>query len=143
MKAGLHWDIYDFTRFKSFEELYKYADGERKKAKGIGGYQFDNQNHYLFDIFGVPQAKLGIHEQAVTFYSLHGYSLISYSQDEYTQFIRDTPKILENLAARKCLCNQCGKWKLTKNMKPYSFAGIVCNKCYDPKVHKGPDTRGD
>lgn len=27
--------------------------------------------------------------------------------------------------------------------RSFSFAGAVCNEHYDPKVHKGPDTRGD
>jgi hypothetical protein len=49
--------------------------------------------------------------------------------------IDDMIRNLEN-GLRKC-CD-CGEWVETG--KTYSFAGFVCDKCYDPERHQEPDT---
>jgi len=40
-------------------------------------------------------------------------------------------------------CRECGVWAEPSKGHYFSFAGWVCNDCYDPVRHQGPDTRGD
>lgn len=40
-------------------------------------------------------------------------------------------------------CQECGEMVKREDGSHFSFAGFVCQKCYDPKRHLPPDTRGD
>lgn len=86
-------------------------------------------------------------------YGYH-YGSVSLKMDDKTALQYNHPVIttafadkLEDLCIKSpighMLCNDCNKSFPVADMRSYSFAGIVCQGCYDPAKHLPPDTRGD
>lgn len=63
----------------------------------------------------------------------------------------ELPIIVENLTNGLEYCPECRVWwngtKIQRihqiKMIHYSFAGVACENCYNPKIHEKLDTRGD
>jgi hypothetical protein len=129
---------------KSLKELNKEMDALRIEIKNATKYTWDNTHFYIDSIFGRPALQVGFYEKDISFWNAEtGTSMGSFDKftDEEYAKVRDW---IHHIEDREVMCCECEKWVPDKTQgHHYSFAGFVCNKCYDPKVHLPPDTRGD
>ncbi len=49
-------------------------------------------------------------------------------------------ELTQNILDGKEMCVKCTAWHKASKLKPFGFAGRVCNKCYRPALHQGADT---
>ncbi|MDH7506171.1 MAG: hypothetical protein QHH15_00445 [Candidatus Thermoplasmatota archaeon] len=126
------------------KEIVKVAEKLRKQVKDGMDYFWDNQHFIITDIYGKPALTVGFFEEDISFWNaVTGDGLYSCYGEVFTEenynFIQEA---IENISKRdRRYCSSCGKWVNTGFN--YSFAGFVCEDCYDPDVHQAPDTSGD
>lgn len=133
MRYALIFSEYDFFPLKSFEDLRKITNFKTPDGR--------SSLLYITDGTGKVQLQFACWEQAVTLYASSSISLKSFS--DWTLFKAQLPTFIQKVSEGKWYCDSCGKWKSKGRFKHYSFAGIVCEKCYNPTFHTPPDTRGD
>ena len=151
MEAIITVDLSDFRRWERakatlLDVCHELMAAERKAAKSTD--QIGDAVIIVVDNDGWPTLKLGAMAPpeysalSMSFYDRLGrVGLIDYNEKLPTE--RDVDRIMINVSQGKRICNECGGWKTFSRMHTYSFAGVVCNKCFDPKKHKQADTRGD
>jgi len=147
----LHFDYLhprEWNGKKTKDVAIEVNDMEQKMKKAIG-YNWANHHVYIDDICGKPAISIQFYDRndhcqnhVDMWNARNGVSMGSFDGDiwlpEWSDMI---DKWCWEINKGLTMCNKCGKW--VKEINHYSFAGGVCNKCYNPKVHLGPDTRGD
>lgn len=139
---------------QTLENLYSTLREKRIAIKEAFGYPFDNEYFFLSDITGNIYARFSIskiekskafpgprYSYTLSLYDLSGQHHIGYFAR--TPSSTDLDTIADHIAKHRLRCDQCHEWRLAKNLLTYSFAGTICKKCYNPKKHLPPDTRGD
>ncbi len=134
MRRALHYTESDFIQIKSFRDLRLDA-----ASYHVPGQQ--SPPLWIEDLTGKPQLQFVVGTESLTLYAGPSISLITFV--DWLEFKVKLPTFIANIKAGKWYCGQCNKFKSQKRFKHFSFAGIVCDKCYDPNFHRPPDTRGD
>ena len=129
---------------KSTKELYDEMEKLRIAVKNASGYTWDNSQFFIDDGCGHVALTVLFMEKEISFWnektgSTMGSFVGVFSQEDYDR-VREWIRNIEDDLVK---CNECDAWVKKEKGHFYSWAGFVCNKCYDPKVHVGPDTRGD
>ena len=142
VEPQLHFDYHSIIKFQkifgTFHNMYQEMEEIRNSVKVAAGYLFDNSHFYVDNIYGNPVFTITFFRDFISIYHVDG----DHIKDFYYFPINDEWKeITDNITAGLKLCNDCGEW--VKKGHKYSFAGFVCNKCYDKTKHLPPDTRGD
>ncbi len=165
MKPEIHFDYLEPKRWegKSIRQLYDEMNELRKKVKEAIGYQYDNSHFFINDCYGRLALIISFYEKGIHFWNAkNGCAMDSFlvpsdknkiltqiigtesviESNEFTSFMSEliyewTRKIEDGFTQ----CCDCKKW--VKEYISYSYAGVVCKECYNPKVHLPPDTRGD
>lgn len=144
----IHFTYLMFTEVErnnlNLEELYKHCEELRIAAKTTT-YTWDNSHFFIDDICGRPTLKFAIYkafeEWSISFYNARtNHSLESFDRIPTQKEIKE---MLDNIWDDLELCDECGLWSNNRYGHIYSFAGWVCNHCYDKTKHLPPDTRGD
>lgn len=132
----------DWTK-KPLKELYVEMEELRKKVRQASGYTWDNSHFFINSIYGKPALQVLFSEDSLSFWNAEtGSSMGSFEQ--YTNDeAREVSDWISHIEEHEIQCNQCKEWVKNKDGHYYSFTGFVCNKCYNPKVHLSPNTRGD
>ncbi len=118
------------------------------RVKEASGYRWDNPHWFFDDSRGKPAIQFIIcHNQKDGYVmslwnAVTGTSIKESIKDpvwtpEHSKLIRG---LSEKIADDLVQCLECGEW--VPKYIHYSFAGAVCEKCYDPKKHLPPDTSG-
>jgi hypothetical protein len=108
---------------------------------------FDNDKIIIEDSTGRAALKASFdRDGSITFWSARTGTSIGCVEgktiDAKRQLCSKTIEDWANKAADGMVrCNECGRW--VNIYQPYSYAGAVCNDCYNPKKHLAPDTRGE
>lgn len=165
MRPEIHFDYLEPRQWegKTFKQLHGEMNELRKKVKDATGYFWDNSHFYINDCFGRPALTVGFYETNIAFWNArNGASIGSFYErtgkekllaavvgsdifavdavftEEMAKLIDEwTHKVSEGLT----MCNECRGW--FGEYRAYSYAGAVCNGCFDPKRHTMPDTMGD
>lgn len=132
----------DINRFDSFEELKANMENYMAKIQQTGWLRSSNIPIFYSRDNHKPDLKLGLGTGGITLYTPFGDTHLMLIRT-FPIFPREIDEVAELVEKGRLRCNECGSWKLAKNMLHYSFAGIVCKKCYNPKHHKAPNTKGD
>lgn len=130
----------------SLAQLSEHLETLRKSLKKAANYPWDSGHYYLEDSCGRPAMQFLVDQTGLHFWDVTGtVSILSLTEDQWekdrsgcVQVIREA---LEKIKEDYKRCNECGKW--VKKGHRYSFAGFVCEDCYDPERYLPPDTRGD
>lgn len=127
---------------KDGEEIAKQMEKVRGKAGKAVDYPWGNSHDYICDITGTPILTVHVSRDSLHLWAVRGHhSIGEFSIAKMTKKLAE--EIMDKVADDKFLCPGCGKWIDVAKKKTYSFAGAVCPKCYNPKKHLPPDTRGD
>jgi hypothetical protein len=128
---------------KTILEIYKASENIRKAIKEATNYFWDNSHFYIRDISGIEVLQIGFYKDCISFWNAKtGDGILSINNKTVThKDIKTIDELIENIHENKRLCLECGKW--VSEGKRYSFAGFVCQDCYNPETHLPPDTRGD
>jgi hypothetical protein len=120
--------------------LQKELECLRKAVKKATGYQWDNNHFLIEDDYRGPQMIWSMYDGEVHLWSFPFERSLGYHKLDST-FMPFLKEALSQLRQGKMLCSDCRKW--VKEYVSFSYAGAVCKRCYDPKKHLPPDTRGD
>jgi len=147
MKPAIVFNISDLQRNfvgETFEDIYHQARDLHKALKQATGYTWDNQHWFIENMYGEVSLSLSLHNSSASLYDTSGAKFVDTlcGGGIFTEaHLEQIKEALYEMANGRTKCNSCKKW--ANDYKKYSFAGSVCNDCYDPNKHKGPDTRGD
>ena len=138
MNPAVHYTVRDL-RGKPLKDLYEEVEQNRISVKEALGYRWDNNNNYVTDIYSRPTLKFSVHYDGsgISFWDASGCASIG----NFSEVPEDLEDIARRVGDGKLRCNSCGAWHPKDEMKRYSFAGVVCQGCYDPKRHLPPDTK--
>lgn len=131
----------EFKNYKGFKDLKDRTDILRKAAKKAVNYSWDNPHYWIQDAFGNIVVSFLPHEARISLYKNNSTSITYF--DNWEAFLDQIGYIVDEVSNGNLYCDKCHKWKPAKKMKHFSFAGIVCPKCFDKNQHLPPDTRGD
>jgi len=144
LEPQIHFDYMHHDKWvgRNLKELHREMEGLRIRIKKATNYGWDNSQFFIDDMYGHPALSVQFsHYGTITFWNArNGCSIETFGKfgKEEAGTVSDwIEKISEGLTQ----CNECKKW--VKEYVHYSFAGAVCKKCYNPKKHLPPDTRGD
>ena len=140
--------ILDYVRKYNANEIMDiichFEDGVRKSVYS----PFQNSCSRLGRYSSRPTMSFLLHKDLNGDIVLHLWSFDEMSMGSVTitkdnlDWVKETLKEYDSmLRDDRRRCNVCSKWFPAKDMHMYSFAGIVCETCYDPKKHLPPDTR--
>jgi len=141
MVPHIQLTTHDFRIFrgKTSMEIYLILEEVRIKVKKATNYGFDNTHFFYQDL------NIGVSPSGFTAYSRKTGTFIDRLWFEERLFEQQDVDLLSDWAHQVSMgqtyCRECQNWVL--EFEPYSFAGAVCLKCYDPIKHLPPDTRGD
>lgn len=119
----------------------------RLKLKEAVNYTWDNSHFYITDIYG----KLSITLLFSPDYGINAWSYNTgakiitqwnYNRKWTKKDTKELQDIVHHLEEGETQCQVCKNWFKTGDWKHYSFAGAVCNKDFDPRIHLPPDTSG-
>jgi hypothetical protein len=123
---------------KSLDELYQMRQDMEKKANKKGDVEF-----YVAGPSGKPALQILFMECGIYIYSARTMTTIGSIGDSH--FTQENLEAIESAAdfveQGLTYCSECDDWYV--EYKRYSYAGAVCNGCYDPEKHRVPDTRGE
>lgn len=144
MFPAIHFNWIEIERWseEGLPALYRHTERLRKALKKATDYTWDNSHFYIEDLFGKVVLTVQFHPELVSFWIYRtGVSAAMFNAKTLTaEALKD---LVANASKNLTPCNACGKWIPNDKVKHYSFAGGVCPKCYNPKRHLPPDTRGD
>lgn len=142
MEAVLHFNQYELPSWRGkLNALELYIDKVSVPIVKATG-QIASKCHTVLDnTSGQAALKLLVMRGEITFWNVNSGATIATFKDIPSS--KEITEMLDNVDAGKDKCDMCGHWFQTKDMKSFSFAGIVCKKCYNPRKHLPPDTRGD
>jgi len=128
------------------KDLHIAAECLWKSLKKVTNHKWDNTHYLINDIAGRPALTILFMETNIGFWLVHnGCSLPDVSYDLWSNKREKAVKLIDIYVDKASqgltLCGKCHRW--IGEYHTYSFTGAVCNKCYDPKIHTLPDTRGD
>lgn len=137
---------YELSAYTSFRDMYEKLDILRVKVKQATGYRPDNQHYYFYDVGGVLCLPFiltnTVNNIAISLYAWTGSQYLFHYED-WELFKKMLPNILDKVSKGYLWCDVCNKWKKDYSFQSYSYSGVVCKKCYNPKKHLPPDTKGD
>lgn len=139
VKPVIEIDINQVKYFvgKDLKKLKKEMEELRLKVKKATGYTWDN-SHFRLTIHNKPVMNISFYTTQISIYNHKTGDHIGDFNKNFTMIdatvLKDWALQLEKGLQR---CLDCGKW--VKEGKGYSYAGFVCNDCYDPGVHLPPD----
>lgn len=129
---------------KSFAELTAYFAALSNQLHASVGYQWSNQHIYVANIYGEMVLKLMASHDHLSLWSAasgsRGRALPPILKWE--ELLTKMEEYITRITDGEFYCDSCRAWKPAGHFKPYSFAGFVCSKCFDPKRHLPPDTSG-
>jgi len=138
----IEFDKYYFRHYdgKTFAEIYEEMETMRKKVKVALDYFWDNSHFRMNDVYGKPVLTVGFYEDSISFWNFKtGDSLGTISGKQLTLVdIGHIDDMIEYVSSGLRKCCDCGEW--VEAGKTYSFAGFVCDDCYNPDRHQAPDT---
>jgi len=148
MRPELHFDYLHARNHwnnKRVRNIIRDVLKTEKKMKDAINYKWANSHIFIDALSGKPAIIVGMYNnsETITFWNARNGIVI----DSFTGKIwlpEWSNKIYEwtsQIDSGKTKCNDCGEW--VNHINHYDFAGGVCDKCYNPKVHRAPDTRGD
>ena len=133
---------------KTHTELSKEMEALRVRVKEASGYPYDNSHFIIDDISGHPALTLLFSNNPDYPYlsvwsAINGVCIGEIGSgkkwtDKDSKTIEDWVWHVNSGLTR---CNECSKW--VGHINHYSFAGGVCDDCYNPQKHLPPDTSGD
>jgi hypothetical protein len=130
---------------QTFTALKEAMNTLRKKVKEATGYFWDNDHYFIDDTYGRPALKIMFQDDCVSIWSARNdsnFGSLRTANGIIDRSIFDSLDVyVDNVAKGLTQCSDCADW--VEKFKRYSFAGAVCETCYNPSRHKGPDTRGD
>lgn len=130
---------------KSFVELYEETEALRKAVKKATNFYWDNTHFYITNIFGKPAIQIQFWQNNISLWNnFNGCGLktiISKTGIITSDMINYLNEAVSKVTEGFTQCGKCDEW--VNEHKKHSYAGAVCLGCFDPKVHKGPDTRGE
>lgn len=115
----------------------------RVKAKSAVNYMWDNSHYRITDIYGQSSISFLVAVKDFYMWSVSNKQWLPpfvgniFTSEAYSHIT----KFLDGLHEHKAYCLGCKTF--VDEYKSYDFSGAVCLKCYDPKKHLPPDTRGD
>lgn len=134
----------ELAKFKTIQEAHRdFQDRLRKVKSSIPGTWIGSDADLWVSGNYSRQPSLVMHvfRDSVDIWELRtGRSIKCF---DHVPTDKDLSCIIEQVESGKSCCNKCGGWFNWQDMKGYSFAGVVCSSCFDPKQHLPPDTRGD
>jgi hypothetical protein len=89
--------------------------------------------------FGEPQLILQVYPDSFHMWNYRTGATFG----DYTDVPDNLVEIADRVYRDQHFCPTCNNWFPKSFMRSYSFAGTVCQNCFDPKKHLPPDTRGD
>ncbi len=114
-------------------------DRLRRAAKSAVDYQWDNTHFVIDSLYGRPAVHFTVDPSCVSLWEAnHGRYLGTFPDFPADLEVWINRHIAEN---SEVLCGECGKWVHRNKWIAFSFAGAVCQACYDPKKHLPPDSR--
>jgi hypothetical protein len=145
MYPAAHYYISDFQERKShgFEwkllmNISKMLENDRRRLRKAVNYQWDNSHSYILNACGKPVLQVQCYTQLFVLWNVsNGVQIFA------NDYVPDNlVEMLDKAGKNLTLC-KCGRWIENNLVKHYSFAGGVCPRCYNPKIHLPPDTSGD
>jgi hypothetical protein len=145
MEPQIHFSTSDIRKWegKATYQLHEEMDSLRVKVRDASGYRWDNSHFFIDDGFGKPALKVLFYGDGISFWNarngvaLDTFTRLTWAADT-SEAIREWVDKIEKGLTR---CQDCKGW--VKHINHFDFAGGVCDKCYNPKIHLPPDTRGD
>jgi|SRR5215471_4456911 len=134
---------------RSTKELRLEMEALRRQIKDAVGYQWDSTHFYIDNIYGRPALQIDFYdrEEAIPAWNaLNGRAIHMPAAPEgiiTKEIVKALSEAQHKVTEGFTQCNVCYEWISAEAMNPFSFAGAVCDGCYDPKRHLPPDTRGD
>jgi hypothetical protein len=147
----VYFDVYKFSnlcQMYSVQQLYKLTKHLWKSLKYAIHYQWDSTHYYISKDYDKTAITVLFSENEIGLWARDGLIGLTSFSDEYwtsknfSKIFNTVNDLLDNLPDR-VPCQKCRKFFLIGNMVKFSYAGIVCKKCFNPAIHRAPDTRGD
>ena len=85
----------------------------------------------------IPLLTLLFDREGISIWDIRGRSLGSLHSLTKAS-LAELGEMLDNVLKGRSKCNDCGTW--VSEGKTHSYAGFVCNNCYDPAKHLPPNT---
>jgi hypothetical protein len=130
---------------KTFKEIHEDMEARRKSVKKALDYMWDNSHFRVRDSYGKPALQIAFYDDDMSFWNFQTGDSLGVFRNKENVFTREMADEIENMVefveSGKRKCCDCGKW--VKSGETYSFAGFVCEECFDPDRHQAPDTSGD
>lgn len=93
--------------------------------------------HFYLARHGIPSLKLQFGHDGIDVWDIRGRSLGTIRSLSKAS-IATLSEMLDNTLKGRSQCNSCRVWVV--DGRTYSYAGFVCNNCYDPVMHLPPKT---
>lgn len=131
---------------RNVRDIAVEVNGMEREMKKAVGYTWANHHIRIAGFNGKPALTIQFYdrnptsENTVDFWNAQtGTSMPSFSGKvwlpEWTETIKEwCAKISRGLTR----CSDCGEW--FTGFKQFDFAGAVCEECYNPKIHRPPDS---
>ena len=141
----IHFDYLHHRKWKgvTLVDLYNIHEALRKKVKDASNYQYDNDNFYIDGLCGKPALEVSFTPDDICFWNAKTGRYIGSVTDTTNTSSKLIDEMICNVSNGMDKCDECGTWQPSNEMKSFSYAGVVCKNCYNPKKHLQPDTRGD
>ena len=147
MEPQIHFNTNDVREWegKAYSQLHKEMDSLRIKVRDASGYRWDNSHFYIDDGFGKPAIKVLFHDGGISFWNaINGVALATYCGEMCVSGLVSAIQYwIDKIERGLAQCQECKGWVKCEAIHQFDFAGGVCDKCYNPKKHLPPDTRGD
>jgi hypothetical protein len=123
---------HSIAKIRDMVAFAKYLNQELRAVKqSLADGGCSSHGHlYITDTYGVPRVTMQVFEQVngVHLYELNGNVSLFSGIDNPDEKGWDI--IMQNLAHGHGVCTKCSHWFPKAKLKPYSYAGRACPKCF-------------
>jgi DNA-directed RNA polymerase subunit RPC12/RpoP len=139
-EAILSVSKYTLGHFRgNLPELQKQLELTGRKMTAASGEFSSIPKMVITDLYGKATLTFSVYPDT--------FCLWAYRTGRHIGDYKDVPENLDEIIEKTSdglfKCNNCGGWFDEDIAEYYSYAGVVCPKCFNPKIHAAPDTRGD
>jgi len=141
----IHFDYLHHRKWRGITlvDLHNIHEALRENVKEASNYFYDNSHFYIDDLCGKPALTVLFELTCITFWNAKTGRCIGSIMDTTDTSLKIIDEMISKVSDGMDKCHECGTWQPSNEMESYSYAGVVCKKCYNPKKHLQPDTRGD
>lgn len=142
MEPWITWQvqslIIEWGQYDSTEELYEAMEQLRKSVKEATDYPWDNSHFKVKNSYGRVTLSVSFTPNQISIWNAQNGRTLGQITDLSEENIRDVEDWVRKVSDGLTRCNECEEW--VEEYHTFSFAGAVCNDCYNPDKHKPPRT---